>query len=55
MTVVYGRDFPVTVAFRHPNHGKYEDRLEILFEDVSIRQDFAIVRPLRLIVGVKSD
>ncbi|TCD60518.1 hypothetical protein EIP91_009945 [Steccherinum ochraceum] len=55
MTVANGREFRVIIAFRHSNHGKYEDRLEVFFEDLSIRQQFAIVRPLTIIVGNKSD
>lgn len=55
MTVVAGRDFHIMVNFKHSYEGKYEDRLEIILEDLSIHQQFAIVRPLRAIVGNKTD
>ncbi|THH30849.1 hypothetical protein EUX98_g3344 [Antrodiella citrinella] len=54
-TLTAGREFRIVVNFKHPNHGKYDDRLEILFEDLSIRQQFAIVRPIRGIIGSKTD
>ncbi|KAH8102228.1 P-loop containing nucleoside triphosphate hydrolase protein [Cristinia sonorae] len=55
MKLISGREFHIIVSFKHPNHGKYEDRLEIIFEDLAIRQQFAIVRPLRAVVGSKAD
>lgn len=55
MMLVSGRAFVIEVDFRHPNHGIYEDRLEIVLEDLSINQRFAVVRPVRAIVGNRAD
>lgn len=55
MSVVCGRPFHVVVNFKHKNEGRYEDRLEILLEDLLIRQQFAIVRPLRAVVGSRAE
>lgn len=35
--------------------GRFNDRMEFIFEDTSIHQRFAITRPIRAIVGVKED
>lgn len=44
------------IKFSEIDHGRYEDRLEILFEDSSLGyQRFVIVRPLKAIVGNKAD
>lgn len=39
------------MTFKHSFLGHYEDRLEIVFEDVRLRARFIIVRPLRAIIG----
>lgn len=44
-----------SVTFRQPYLGRYEDRLECLFEDVQLRRHFIITRKLGAIVGSKAD
>jgi helicase MOV-10 len=41
--------------FRQSHNGRYEDRVEIIFEDAKLGQRFVIVRPLRAIVGSQAD
>ncbi|KAH7908653.1 RNA helicase [Hygrophoropsis aurantiaca] len=53
--LTYGRTITVDVFFRHPHIGRLEDRLEILFEDISLKQQFVIVRPVSAIIGSRSD
>ena len=53
--MTYGRPVIGQVKFRDINNGRYEDRLEIVFEDERLRQRFIIVRPLRVIVGNRRD
>jgi helicase MOV-10 len=37
------------------NRGRYEDRIEFLFEDISLNQTFTISRPVRAVVGVSAE
>jgi helicase MOV-10 len=43
------------VKFNQRHRGRYEDRVDIILEDVSIRQRFVITRSLRVTVGNKED
>ena len=43
------------VLFSAEFNGRYDDRLEIIFEDQALGQRFAIVRRLQAIVGSKAD
>jgi helicase MOV-10 len=43
------------VEFRQSYNGRYEDRVEIIFEDEKLGQQFVIVRPLRAVVGSQAD
>ncbi|KAI0945600.1 hypothetical protein AcW1_001785 [Taiwanofungus camphoratus] len=53
--LVHGREVSITVTFRQAHGGRYGDRLELMFEDTSLRQRFAIVRSVEAIVGSKAD
>jgi helicase MOV-10 len=53
--VVYGWAICVVVTFTQTYRGRYEDRAEIIFEDIQLRKRFVIVRPLRAIVGSRED
>ena len=50
-----GRDSGVCVTFQQALRGRYQDRLEITFEDLSLRQRFIIVRAINVVVGSKAD
>ena len=54
-SLIYGRPLTGQVVFRTPHSGRYEDRVEILFEDQALLQRFVIVRPIKVIVGDKAD
>ncbi|OBZ77616.1 putative helicase MOV-10 [Grifola frondosa] len=54
-TLTYGRDIRVTVGFQRGYVGRYDDRVELVFEDASLGQRFAIVRSVHCIVGSKTD
>jgi helicase MOV-10 len=41
--------------FKHSHRGRYVDRVDIVFEDVTLKQRFVIVRPLSAIVGSRAD
>ena len=43
------------ITFRRHLRGRFEDRLEITFEDILLRQKFVIIRSLRAIVGNQAD
>lgn len=49
--IVFGRDLAIAVNFQHSYRGMYNARIEFVFEDTSLKQQFAIVRTLRAIVG----
>ncbi|KII91294.1 hypothetical protein PLICRDRAFT_105552 [Plicaturopsis crispa FD-325 SS-3] len=53
--VKMGQPVTVVVRFNQVNIGRYDDRLEIVFEDLQLKQKFIIVRPLVAIVGSKAD
>jgi helicase MOV-10 len=48
---------PITfaVSFSQSYGGRYEDRLELVFEDVQLRKQFLISRSLRAVIGSKAD
>jgi len=48
------RPLTLIVAFQQPHIGRYEDRLELLFEDTQLRKRFGISRTLKAIVGDKA-
>ncbi|CAL1708616.1 unnamed protein product [Somion occarium] len=54
-SVPFNRDYHINIEFRQSNLGRYEDRLEIVFEDLSLKKRFVIVRALQAIVGSKED
>lgn len=45
----------VQVTFKQNYIGRYEDRIEMLFEDVQLDKRFIISKPLTAIVGSKAD
>ncbi|KAF8341944.1 RNA helicase [Amanita rubescens] len=45
----------VQVTFKQKHIGRYEDRIEMLFEDIQLDQRFIISKPLSAIVGSKAD
>jgi helicase MOV-10 len=51
------RNSPVRleVAFRQRHLGRYEDRVDIVFDDAQAKQQFVIARPLRAIIGDRRD
>ena len=53
--VVSGRPITVRVTFRQNHIGRYEDRLELVFEDVQLKKRFTISRAVSAIVGNKDD
>ncbi|KAF6757649.1 RNA helicase [Ephemerocybe angulata] len=53
--IYLGRHVLVVVAFEQKYIGRYEDRLELVFEDRQLQKQFYITRPLRAIVGDKAD
>ncbi|KAH9948060.1 P-loop containing nucleoside triphosphate hydrolase protein [Amylocystis lapponica] len=52
--LVYGQDILVNVIFRHPYRGRYEGRLELVFQN-SFNRRFLIVRRVHAIVGNAAD
>ncbi|EJD43380.1 P-loop containing nucleoside triphosphate hydrolase protein [Auricularia subglabra TFB-10046 SS5] len=51
-----GRTEHVHVDFdSHGRVGRFEDRLELTFEDAGLRKRFAIVRPIAAVVGNRAD
>ncbi|KAI0945598.1 hypothetical protein AcW1_001783 [Taiwanofungus camphoratus] len=49
-----GKDIKVVVKFRHSQHGRYEGRIEIMFQD-AFQRPFVIIRQLRAVVGDVAD
>jgi len=47
------RSLKVVIAFQQAHIGRYEDRLELVFEDSHLRKRFIIARTLKGIVGDK--
>lgn len=46
---MYGREKRITVSFRQTMIGHYSERLELLFEDIALKQRFFILRVLKAI------
>ena len=53
--VVSGRPITVRVTFKQNHIGRYEDRLELVFEDIQLKKRFTISRAVSAIVGNKVD
>lgn len=53
--LVHRRPTVGQIRFQEVHNGRYDDRLELIFEDEALNQRFVIVRPLRAIVGNKAD
>ena len=53
--MVFGREKRVLVTFKPSYRGRFESRLEILFEDTQLSRTFVIVRQIRAIVGDVAD
>ncbi|KAK7676351.1 hypothetical protein QCA50_020692 [Cerrena zonata] len=51
----YGQDLRIKISFKQQYLGRYEDRLEIVFEDLTLNKSFVIVRPVTATVGSKED
>ena len=51
------RHLPLTlnIGFKQPYVGRYQDRLELLFEDTKSKKKFIITRALKAIVGNKGE
>jgi helicase MOV-10 len=45
----------LAVSFKEPFIGRYEDRLELVFEDTQLKKQFVIARSLKVIVGNKAE
>jgi len=43
------------ISFKQPHMGRYEDRLELVFEDTQLNKQFIIARRLKAIVGNKAE
>ncbi|KAF9260599.1 P-loop containing nucleoside triphosphate hydrolase protein [Marasmius fiardii PR-910] len=55
MSVPYSSSLPFRVTMSSKYLGRYEDRLELVFEDKRLRTRFMIARTLLVIVGNKAD
>ena len=53
--IVSGRPITVRVTFKQNHIGRYEDRLEVVFEDIQLKKRFTISRAVSAIVGNKVD
>lgn len=53
--IVSGRGTRITVTFKHRLRGTYSSRMELWFEDLKLKQSFAIVRMVSVVVGDKED
>lgn len=49
--LTFGITLVVPVAFKRDHLGIYTDRIEFIFKDVQLRQNFVIVRQVRAVVG----
>jgi helicase MOV-10 len=45
----------LNIGFKQPYVGRYQDRLELLFEDTKLKKKFIITRALNAIVGNKDE
>jgi len=53
--VTFGQPINFAVSVSQSYGGRYEDRLEVVLEDIQLRKQFVISRSLRAIVGSKAD
>ncbi|KAF7966507.1 hypothetical protein HWV62_21353 [Athelia sp. TMB] len=53
--ITSSRRVTTEILFRATFNGRYDDRLEIIFEDQALSKRFAIVRPIQAIIGSKAD
>ncbi|KAJ3508690.1 hypothetical protein NLJ89_g5619 [Agrocybe chaxingu] len=53
--VTSSRPLTLTLVFKQPFVGRYEDRVEFRFEDTQLRKRFVISRTLKAIVGNKAE
>ena len=53
--VVSGRPITVRVTFKQNHIGRYEDRLEVVFENIQLKKRFTISRAVSATVGNKVD
>ncbi|KZT68330.1 RNA helicase [Daedalea quercina L-15889] len=54
-TLSYSKSLAITVVFRQHHRGRYDDRLELIFEDTTLRQRFVIIRAVKATVGSRAD
>ncbi|KAF8869388.1 P-loop containing nucleoside triphosphate hydrolase protein [Infundibulicybe gibba] len=54
-TIIHNRPINLKIKFQTSHIGRYEDRLEVVFEDTALKKQFTISRPLRAIVGNPED
>lgn len=47
----YGIDTTLNVTCTQANHGRFEARVEVLFEDTASKERFVIVRPVLVVIG----
>jgi helicase MOV-10 len=45
----------LVIGFKQPFVGRYQDRLELLFEDTKLKKKFIITRALKAVVGDKNE
>ncbi|KAI0075957.1 P-loop containing nucleoside triphosphate hydrolase protein [Panus rudis PR-1116 ss-1] len=53
--VIYSRASKICVSFSQQQLGRYEDRIELVFEDVKLKTRFVIVRAVYATVGSQAD
>lgn len=49
--VTYGVDTTLNVTCTQSNRGRFEARVEVLFEDTRTKEQFVIVRPVLVAIG----
>lgn len=49
--VMHGDDTTLNVTCTQSNRGRFEARVEVLFEDTRSKEQFVIVRPVLAIIG----
>lgn len=54
-TLTYARAITFEITVRQEHIGRYEDRLEIIFEDMQLKKQFIITRTLEVTIGSKAD
>ncbi|KAK0204297.1 P-loop containing nucleoside triphosphate hydrolase protein [Desarmillaria ectypa] len=50
-----GKPITLTITAKQAHAGRASDRLDLVFEDLNLRTQFLIARPIHLIVGSKAD